>query len=86
MSAKRERVHGRPQAPTVPLEPVRTPAERGWLSPVEAQDLLRETFGLTVSTRTLQAWARDPGRPLRHARIGHRLLIHRDGLLARVTG
>jgi hypothetical protein len=67
------------------LEPVRTPQSAGWLSPVEASALLVEMFGATVSTRTLQAWARDPRRPLRHVRIGHRLLIHRDDLIARVT-
>lgn len=78
-------MRGHPRAPTVPVEPVRTPAERGWLSPAEAADFLHETFGATVSTRTIQAWARDTKRPLRHVRIGHRLLVARDDVLARVT-
>lgn len=85
MTAKRARLGGRPQAPAVTIEPVRTPAERGWLSPGEASALLLEMFGATVSPRTVQAWARDPRRPLRQVRIGHRLLVHRDDVLARVT-
>ncbi len=85
MSARRARASLRLSEPTVPLEPVRTPAERGWLSVAEAQAFLREQFGATVSARTIQAWARNPRRPLRHARLGHRLLVHRDDLLARVT-
>jgi len=67
------------------LEPIRTPAERGWLTPVEACSLLLDTFGTTVSIRTIQAWTREPKRPLRCVRIGHRLLVHRDDLLERVT-
>jgi hypothetical protein len=66
------------------VEPVRTPQSAGWLSPTEARALLAEMFGATVATRTIQAWARDTKRPLRHVRIGHRCLIHRDDLLARV--
>lgn len=84
MSAKRAPVTRRPTRAEA-VEPVRTPAERGWLTPAEAQAFLRETFGVSVSARTLQAWARDRARPLRHARMGHRLLIHRDSLLERVT-
>ena len=68
------------------LEPVRTPQAGGWLSPAEARDFLRETFGATVSARTIQAWARDPKRPLRAVMIGRRLLVHRADLLERVGG
>ena len=68
------------------LEPVRTPAQRGWLTIPEAVALLAEMFGTTVSTRTIQSWCRDPKRPLRHVRIGHRLLVHRDDLLVRIGG
>lgn len=85
MSAKRLRARTRLREETVPLEPVRTPADRGWLSPVEASALLLDTFGATVSPRTIQAWARDTKRPLRHVRIGHRLLVARDDVLAKVT-
>jgi hypothetical protein len=69
------------------IEPVRTPESAGWLTPEQASALLAEMFdGTTVSPRTIQAWCRDPRRPLRHARLGHRLLVHRADLLARVLG
>jgi hypothetical protein len=71
---------------TVPLESVRSPQSAGWLTPRQAQALLYDTFGFTVSVRTIQAWARDKKHPpLRHARLGHKLVIFRDDLLARVT-
>ncbi len=70
----------------VAFEPIRTPESAGWLTPPQASALLAKMFGHTVSARTIQAWCRDPRQRLRHARLGHRLLIHRDDLLARITG
>ncbi len=67
-------------------ERARTPADRGWLSPVQASALLRDMFGTSVSARTVQSWCRDTKRPLRCVRMGHRLLVHRDDLLARIAG
>lgn len=70
---------------TVPLELVRSPQSAGWLTPKEARAELLDRFGATVSERTIQSWCRDSRRPLRHARLGHKLLVYRDDLLARVT-
>lgn len=83
MTAKRTRATG---AEAVTLEPVLTPADRGWLRAEEAVALLRATFGASVSKRTIQGWARDPKRPLRSIRIGHRLYVLRSDVLAHVAG
>jgi hypothetical protein len=64
---------------------VASPVSGGWLAPAQASALLAEMFGVTVSVRTIQGWCRHPTRPLRHVRLGHRLLVHRDDLLAWVT-
>jgi hypothetical protein len=85
MRAKRGTARTRMDPLPVPLEPVQTPASAGWITPKAARALLLREFGATVSVRTLQAWTREPQRPLRHVRIGHRLLIYRDALLARVS-
>jgi hypothetical protein len=66
------------------LERVPTPAERGWLTSQEARALLLTTYGASVATRTIQGWTRDVKHPLRHVRMGHRLLLWRDDLLRRI--
>lgn len=89
MSARRLQAathqHPKPKITAPPLELVRSPESAGWLTPKQARALLLETFGVTVSERTIQSWSRDSRRSLRHARLGHRLVVHRDDLLARVT-
>ncbi len=85
MSAKRARASTQRRAQVVALEPVRTPQANGWLTPTAARALLEQEFGATVSIRTIQQWCRDTNRPLRHVKIGHKLLVHRDDLLAKVT-
>jgi hypothetical protein len=87
VSAKRSRTAQSPaSADPERVEPVVTPASRGWLSSVEARAFLLDMFGETVSKRTIQGWCRDPKRPLRHVRMGHKLLVHREDLLARIGG
>ena len=71
---------------TPAVEPVITPGDKGWLTCTEARQLLQDTFGRTVCVRTIQGWTRDPKRPLRRARLGRKLLVHRSDLLKRVIG
>ena len=90
MTAKRLRAttHQNSKAnitPVVALELVRSPHAAGWLTPKEARAELLQNFGHTVSERTIQGWCRDSRRPLRHARLGHKLIVSRDALIARVT-
>lgn len=63
------------------LEPVKAPSAAGWLSPAEAAQLLTETFGRRLGTRTVQLWCHRSERPLPHVVLGGRLLIHRNDLL-----
>jgi hypothetical protein len=86
VSAKRAATHqAKITNMVVPLELVRSPQAAGWVTPKEATAVLFDNFGVTVSKRTIQSWCRpDSRRPLRHARIGHKLVVHRDDLLARV--
>jgi hypothetical protein len=65
-------------------EPIRTPADRGWLTTRQAVALLAQRYGVTVSVRTLQGWTRDDKRPLRSVHIGRKILVHRDDLLVRI--
>jgi hypothetical protein len=63
-------------------ERVPEPRESGWLKPGEAGVFLEGVFGRAVPARTVQSWCRRPRDPLPHARLGGKVLIHREELMA----
>lgn len=63
----------------------REPEASGWLRPVEVVELLDAEFGLRFGTRTVLHWTQRPVNRLPSVKVGSRVLVHRDALMAWIT-
>ncbi len=77
----RARQDTRPNGPPLELMPAATAESAGWMTPKQAVEMILKTFSLRVSVRTLQGWTRWAVNPLPSARVGVRVLVHRDELM-----
>ncbi len=63
-------------------EPIRDEYDAGWMTTARAAGFLAAMFGHPVPSRTVQSWCKRSRDPLPHARLGAKVLIHKDELLA----
>jgi hypothetical protein len=64
------------------VTPRAEPEASGWLRPADVVDLLATVFGQRVSTRAVLHWTQRVVHPLPSVKLGSRVLVHREALMA----